>query len=80
MTHNLDSYNSLNYFAYVVYPPLYLAGPIMTFNDFYWQVNLPFGISRLLRANIWLFDSYGDPFISNVVIQYRTSSGSYSAC
>ena len=39
--HNLDSYNPLNYFAYVVYPPLYIAGPIMTFNDFYWQVNRP---------------------------------------
>jgi len=38
--HNLDFYNPLNYFAYVVYPPLYIAGPIMTFNDFYWQVNL----------------------------------------
>jgi D-alanyl-lipoteichoic acid acyltransferase DltB (MBOAT superfamily) len=38
--HRLDSYNLLNYFAYVVYPPLYIAGPIMTFNDFYWQVIL----------------------------------------
>lgn len=24
--------------AYGLYPPLYIAGPIMTFNDFLWQV------------------------------------------
>lgn len=40
MAHNLDSYSFLNYFAYVIYPPLYIAGPIMTFNDFYWQVSV----------------------------------------
>ena len=36
--HNLESYNVINYVAYVLYPPLYLAGPIITFNDFLWQV------------------------------------------
>lgn len=30
----------MNYIAYVLYPPLYIAGPIMTFNDFMWQVSL----------------------------------------
>jgi D-alanyl-lipoteichoic acid acyltransferase DltB (MBOAT superfamily) len=31
-------YNFTNYLAYAIYPPLYIAGPIMTFNDFMWQV------------------------------------------
>ena len=31
---DVSSYNLINYLAYVFYPPLYLAGPIMTFNAF----------------------------------------------
>ena len=31
-------YNFRNYITYILYPPLYIAGPIMTFNDFMWQV------------------------------------------
>ena len=31
---DLSAYNLTNYLAYVFYPPLYLAGPIMTFNAF----------------------------------------------
>lgn len=38
--HQLDVYSFPNYIAYVLYPPLYIAGPIMTFNDFMWQVYL----------------------------------------
>jgi len=34
------SYTLLNYIAYILYPPLYIAGPIITFNDFLWQVSL----------------------------------------
>jgi protein-cysteine N-palmitoyltransferase HHAT len=36
--HPLEVYNFSNYIAYVLYPPLYIAGPIMSFNDFMWQV------------------------------------------
>ena len=36
--HVLESYSAINYVAYVLYPPLYMAGPIITFNDFLWQV------------------------------------------
>lgn len=36
--HPTDMYSYMNYLAYVLYPPLYIAGPIMTFNDFLWQV------------------------------------------
>ena len=32
-------YGLINYVAYCLYPPLYIAGPIMTFNDFIWQVS-----------------------------------------
>ncbi|KAH9930065.1 MBOAT-domain-containing protein [Fomitopsis serialis] len=32
-----DTYSYMNYIAYVLYPPLYIAGPIMAFNDFMWQ-------------------------------------------
>ncbi|KAG8784269.1 glycerol transporter [Serendipita sp. 397] len=44
--HSLASYNFINYVAYTLYPPLYIAGPIMTFNDFYWQFRRPIYISR----------------------------------
>jgi D-alanyl-lipoteichoic acid acyltransferase DltB (MBOAT superfamily) len=34
----VEEYALLNYLAYVLYTPLYLAGPIVTFNDFVHQV------------------------------------------
>ena len=37
--HGDEHFSALNYVAYVLYPPLYIAGPIMTFNDFMWQVS-----------------------------------------
>jgi len=36
-----EDYSLLNFIAYCLYPPLYIAGPIMTFNDFVWQVSWP---------------------------------------
>ncbi|KAI0064952.1 MBOAT-domain-containing protein [Artomyces pyxidatus] len=39
--HPLEVYSYRNYIAYVLYPPLYVAGPIMTFNDFMWQLTAP---------------------------------------
>jgi len=32
-------YNFFNYLVYLLYVPLYLAGPIITFNDFIYQIN-----------------------------------------
>ncbi|KAI0373624.1 MBOAT-domain-containing protein [Pilatotrama ljubarskyi] len=43
--HSLEFYCFLNYMAYVLYPPLYIAGPIMAFNDFTWQLRRPVPIS-----------------------------------
>lgn len=37
-------YSYVNYIAYVLYPPLYIAGPILTFNDFMWQLRRPINL------------------------------------
>jgi len=47
--HGGEHYSALNYVAYVLYPPLYIAGPIMTFNDFMWQVSL--GLIQRFETN-----------------------------
>ncbi|KAG8978076.1 glycerol transporter [Tulasnella sp. 425] len=41
MPHSDGDYSFLNYLAYTIYPPLYIAGPIMTFNNFIWQMRQP---------------------------------------
>lgn len=43
-SHADTEYNLVNYLAYTLYPPLYIAGPIMTFNDFVWQLHRPLEI------------------------------------
>ena len=35
----LEDYNAFNYLAYVTYAPLFIAGPIVTFNDYIYQSN-----------------------------------------
>lgn len=42
--HTPETYSFKNYLAYVIYPPLYIAGPIMTFNNFLWQVRSTCGL------------------------------------
>jgi D-alanyl-lipoteichoic acid acyltransferase DltB (MBOAT superfamily) len=37
----LHEYSLINFFTYAVYPALYIAGPIMSFNDFTWQIKRP---------------------------------------
>ncbi|KAF8838855.1 MBOAT-domain-containing protein [Paxillus ammoniavirescens] len=39
--HPLEYYTYANYIAYVLFPPLYIAGPILTFNNFMWQLRRP---------------------------------------
>ncbi|KAJ7087379.1 MBOAT, membrane-bound O-acyltransferase family-domain-containing protein [Mycena crocata] len=46
MSHPEAIYSYLNYMSYILYPPLYLAGPIMTFNDYIWQHRKPLNITR----------------------------------
>ncbi|KAI0091274.1 MBOAT, membrane-bound O-acyltransferase family-domain-containing protein [Irpex rosettiformis] len=44
VAHPLELYSFHNYLAYIVYPPLYIGGPIITFNDFIWQLRRPLQI------------------------------------
>ncbi|EGN99369.1 hypothetical protein SERLA73DRAFT_90723 [Serpula lacrymans var. lacrymans S7.3] len=44
IAHPIDVYSYQNYVAYVLYSPLYIAGPIMTFNNFMWQLRRPIDI------------------------------------
>ncbi|TFK61685.1 MBOAT-domain-containing protein [Pluteus cervinus] len=44
--HPEELYSFGNYVAYIIYAPLYLAGPIITFNDFMWQYRRPSMITR----------------------------------
>ncbi|KAH9955917.1 MBOAT, membrane-bound O-acyltransferase family-domain-containing protein [Russula dissimulans] len=39
--HPFATYTFVNYIAYALYAPLYIAGPIITFNDFMWQLTRP---------------------------------------
>ena len=41
----LSEYSAMRFFEYMFYPPLYLAGPILTFNAFASQRRLPSSIS-----------------------------------
>ncbi len=43
-SHALSEYGFLNYLIYALYPPLFIAGPIMTFNDFFAQLYRPLRI------------------------------------
>lgn len=45
LSHPQEEYNFLYYLAYILYPPTYIAGPIMTFNDFMWQLRNPVEIT-----------------------------------
>lgn len=38
--HSIDDYSLLTCVAYVLYPPLYIAGPIISFNDYYHYTKL----------------------------------------
>ncbi|KAJ7368674.1 MBOAT, membrane-bound O-acyltransferase family-domain-containing protein [Mycena albidolilacea] len=46
VAHPEAMYSYLNYLSYALYPPLYLAGPIMSFNDYIWQHRKPLNIPR----------------------------------
>ncbi|KAJ7229406.1 MBOAT, membrane-bound O-acyltransferase family-domain-containing protein [Mycena haematopus] len=46
LAHPEAMYSYLNYLSYALYPPLYLAGPILSFNDYIWQHRKPLNITR----------------------------------
>ncbi len=43
---HLEEYSFSNYLLYALYPPLFIAGPIMTFNDFTHQLQSPCHIPK----------------------------------
>ncbi|KAG6333034.1 hypothetical protein ID866_6058 [Astraeus odoratus] len=45
--HPPEMYTFANYVAYTLFSPLYIAGPILTFNNFLWQLRRPQEIPRL---------------------------------
>ena len=49
---NMEDYGLLNYLAYILYTPLYLAGPIITFNDFTHQVGFCYYLPSLTKLTI----------------------------
>ncbi|KAF7352480.1 hypothetical protein MVEN_01212900 [Mycena venus] len=46
LAHPEVMYSYQNYLSYALYPPLYLAGPILSFNDYIWQHRKPLNITR----------------------------------
>lgn len=62
----LQDYSILNYLLYALYPPLFIAGPIMTFNDFCRQTYNPLNVSQrytLMYAVRWIFSLLSMEFI-----------------
>ncbi|KAF8438295.1 MBOAT, membrane-bound O-acyltransferase family-domain-containing protein [Terfezia claveryi] len=65
-----EDYSFFNYLSYSLYSPLYLAGPILTFNDFIDQLRHPLptnSLSRTLRYGIRLLVSI---FTMEVILHY----------
>jgi len=54
MPHPERDYNFPRYIAYILYAPLYIAGPIMTFNDFAWQLRRPVIITSHQRITYFI--------------------------
>ncbi|KAF5348640.1 hypothetical protein D9758_006745 [Tetrapyrgos nigripes] len=46
VSHPEEMYTCINYLSYALYSPLYIAGPIISFNDFLWQFRRPLSITR----------------------------------
>ena len=54
-----SDYNPIHYYAYILYCPLYMAGPIITFNDYMKYTHTPQQKESSLRYAVrWLF-AYG---------------------
>ena len=48
--HHIQEYSLLNYLAYVTYTPLFIAGPILTFNDYLYQTYHPLPSINMKRT------------------------------
>ena len=56
-TLSVEDYSFKSYLSYALYPPLYIAGPIMTFNDFILQVRYVWRIKILTLKRCWQLKS-----------------------
>lgn len=62
--HSLEIYSFKNYIAYTLYPPLYIAGPIITFNNFLWQVRTT--IPKMERIYSLFVDTKADIYAAGI--------------
>ncbi|KAG5420746.1 GUP1 [Candida metapsilosis] len=51
----LEDYNVFNYIAYVLYTPLFIAGPVLTFNDYIYQSNYQQAASVKDKRRIFIY-------------------------
>ena len=59
------NFNFISYFVYIFYPPLYLSGPIITFNDFSYQLNTK---TTQTYSNVKMLWIYGLRLLSSFFI------------
>ena len=86
--HPLATYSFGNYLAYVLYAPLYIAGPIITFNDFMWQVSMHHSRCLLFPVLIFLspartpggYRAAGDGAICTALSNLATYDGDAHPC
>ena len=65
-----DSYTFRNYIAYTLYAPLYLAGPILTFNDFVSQLRYRAPSANLERTIMYAIRFLIAVFCMEVLLHY----------
>jgi len=56
-------YNLLNYYAYLFYPPLYISGPVITYNAFISQVYIP-----QIAYSSWEVCKYGIRWVVDFIL------------
>ncbi|KAK9450771.1 MBOAT, membrane-bound O-acyltransferase family-domain-containing protein [Limtongia smithiae] len=63
-------YNFKNYLAYLLYTPLYIAGPILTFNDFMYQSKRPLPSVSLRRTLLYGLRTLICIFVMELILHY----------
>ena len=85
--HPRSTYTFLNYLSYALYAPLYIAGPILTFNDFMWQVRK--ALSPVLGCASSFYDlaispkrhrAAGDNAIRDSLLHHPAHNGNADPC
>lgn len=67
--HNIKKYNIINQFAYLLYAPLVIAGPIITFNDFLYQSDKPLKTDLKFKAT-YLFRLVFCILVMEILLHY----------